>query len=678
MTNATASALDASSMQNPFTHDQLKKMSGAIRALSMDAVQKANSGHPGMPMGMADVATILYSSFLKFDAEYPTWPDRDRFVLSGGHGSMLLYALNYLTGYKKMTIEEIKSFRKLGAITAGHPEVEQDAGIETTTGPLGQGIANAVGMALAERILNARYNNKLVSHYTYVMCGDGDLMEGISHEACSLAGHLKLSKLIVLYDDNGICIDGKTDMTWIDNTPSRFEAYGWDVQSIDGHDYDQIQAAIAKAQGTDTPSLICCKTKIGFGAPTKEGTSSCHGSPLGEDEIKGARKNINWPYPPFEVPEEILSLWRNVGKKNKDALLSWQTHYNESKDKQTFDIQLSGDYSDIIAPVIKELKAEFAADMPKEATRKTSGKCLEKLVPALNTLIGGSADLTGSNNTKVKASTVIDSADYSGNYINYGVREHGMAAIMNGMALHGGFVPYSGTFLQFADYSRPSIRLAALMKQRVIHVLTHDSIGLGEDGPTHQPVEHLAALRAIPNCYVFRPCDGIETAESWELAIDKKDAPSLLALTRQGVPTLCENRADNKTARGAYILKETVGTPEITFFASGSEVEIAHEAYEHFVAQNKAVRLVSVPCMDLLLEQDEDYIRELTCNDSVKVAVEAGIRQPWDRLIGSHGLFIGMSGFGASAPAPVLYEYFGITSKNIIENVEKALKDKLK
>ena len=678
MTNAPASALDNSPAQSPFSQDQLKQMSGAIRALSMDAVQRANSGHPGMPLGMADVATVLYSSFLKFDTQYPTWPDRDRFVLSGGHGSMLLYSLNYLTGYEKFTIEEIKNFRKLGALTAGHPEVEQDAGIETTTGPLGQGIATAVGMALAERILNARYGDDLISHYTYVMCGDGDLMEGISHEACSLAGKQKLSNLILLFDDNNICIDGTVDLTCIDDIPARFKAYEWDVQEIDGHDYSEIEEAIAKAKDTDTPSLICCKTKIGFGAPTKEGTSSCHGAPLGEEEIQGVRKNIDWPHAPFEVPQEVLSLWRDVGKQNKDALLSWQSRYNGSGDKQAFDTQLSGDYEAIIAPVIKELKAGFAADNATVATRKTSGACLEKLVPALNAMVGGSADLAGSNKTKVSSSKVIDSSDYGGNYINYGVREHGMAAIMNGMTLHGGFVPYSGTFLQFADYARPSIRLAALMKQRVIHVLTHDSIGLGEDGPTHQPVEHITALRAIPNCYTYRPCDGIETAESWELSINKKDAPSLLALTRQGLPTLCENRADNMTAKGAYILRETNGEPEITLFASGSEVEIALEAYDHFVAQNKSVRLVSVPCMDLLFEQEEEYIRDLTCNDSIKVAVEAGIRQSWDRLIGPHGIFIGMSSFGASAPSPILYEYFGITSKNIIESVEKVLTDKTK
>lgn len=674
MTNVSAPALDTKVL-SPLSQEDLRTMASAIRALSMDAVQKANSGHPGMPMGMADVATVLYSSFLKFDPKYPTWPDRDRFVLSGGHGSMLLYALNFLTGYEKITLEEIKNFRTLGAITAGHPEIEQDAGIEMTTGPLGQGIASAVGMALAERILNARYGDELMSHYTYVMCGDGDLMEGISHEACSLAGHQNLSKLIVLYDDNGICIDGTTDITFIDNTPQRFESYGWDVQSVDGHDYEDIQTAIEKARKTDTPSLICCRTRIGFGAPTKEGTSSCHGAPLGEEEIKGARKKLNWPHEPFEIPEEILALWRKVGEKNKDDVLSWQERYSNSGEKKDeLAALLKGEYSDIVAQITKELKAEFASEKPKMATRKTSGKCLEKLVPALSALVGGSADLTGSNNTKTSNSTVIDSNDYSGNYINYGVREHAMATAMNGLALHGGFVPYGGTFMQFADYSRPAIRLAALMKQRVIHVLTHDSIGLGEDGPTHQPVEHLAALRAIPNCYTFRPCDGIETAESWELAINKKTAPSLLALTRQGLPTLCENRAGNMTAKGAYILRETSGAPEITLFSSGSEMEITLEAYEYFVAKNKAVRLVSVPCMDLFFEQEDSYIRGLLDNDSLKVSVEAGIRQCWDRIIGQKGLFIGMKGFGASAPAPLLYEYFGITSKNIIETVEDKLK----
>ncbi len=651
--------------------DNFKNMANAIRALSMDAVQRANSGHPGMPMGMADVATVLYSRFLKFDAKNPEWADRDRFVLSGGHGSMLLYSVNYLSGYEKITLDEIKNFRQMGAITAGHPEVEQDAGIEMTTGPLGQGLATAVGMALSERIINARYGDDLMSHYTYVMCGDGDLMEGISHEACSLAGHLNLDKMIVLYDDNNICIDGNTDLTFIDDTPKRFEAYGWDVQEIDGHDHYAIEAAITKAKNTDTPSLICCKTKIGFGAPTKEGSNSAHGAPLGIDEIKGARENLNWNYGEFEVPENILSLWREIGVQSQDRRKEWEERLNASSEKDAFNEILSGDLN--IEHIIKELKDDFAFNKPKKATRQTSGMVLDKLVAASAALIGGSADLTGSNNTKVATSTVINKEDYSGNYINYGVREHGMAAIMNGLTLHSNLVPYAGTFMQFADYSRPSIRLAALMQIRVIHVLTHDSIGLGEDGPTHQPVEHLSALRAIPNCYVYRPCDGIETAEIWELALNNKTAPALMALTRQGLPTLRDNSAENLSAKGAYILKETNDDPEITLFASGSEVEIALGAYDHFVETGRQVRLVSCPCLDLFWEQDGDYIQSLICNKSIKVAVEAGIRQSWDRMIGGHSIFVGMDSFGASAPADELYKHFGITSKAIIERVEAVI-----
>ncbi len=654
-------------------HD-LKQMANAIRALSMDAVEAAQSGHPGAPMGLADVATVLYAKFLKFDPKNPEWADRDRFVLSGGHGSMLLYALNYLTGYEKMTIDQIKNFRQLGYITAGHPEVEQDAGIETTTGPLGQGIANGVGMALAERILNGRYGDALVDHYTYVMCGDGDLMEGISHEACSLAGHLKLGKLIMLYDDNGICIDGKTDLTFIDDTPKRFEAYGWDVQEIDGHDYAAIEAAIAKAQTTDTPSLICCKTKIGFGAPTKEGSNSSHGAPLGADEIKGARENLDWPHAPFEVPDDILGAWRVVGEKSYQKYLDWAERLEEHPRRKDFRDGQKGDLSSQIKPIIAALKKDFANEKPKMATRATSGKVLEKLIPEISMLVGGSADLTGSNNTKVAASVVIDQKDYSGNYINYGVREHAMAAAMNGIALHGGLIPYAGTFLQFADYSRPAIRLAALMEQRVIHVMTHDSIGLGEDGPTHQPVEHLAALRAIPNLNVYRPCDGIETAEAWALAMNSKKTPSILSLTRQGVATLCEDREENMVAKGAYILRENDDTPEVTIFASGSEVEIALEAYETLTGEGINVRLVSVPCMELFWQQDGKYIENLLCNNSVKIAVEAGIRQSWDRILGGHSPFIGMTGFGASAPAGDLYKHFGITAEAVVEAVKKKLK----
>ena len=651
----------------------MRNMANAIRALSMDAVQAAKSGHPGAPMGLADVATVLWSKFLKFDPKNPEWADRDRFVLSGGHGSMLLYAVNYLTGYEKMTLDQLKNFRQLGAITAGHPEVEHDAGVETTTGPLGQGLATAVGMALAERIQNGRYGDKIVDHYTYVMCGDGDLMEGVSHEACSLAGHLNLNKMIVLYDDNNICIDGHTDLTFIDNTVQRFEAYGWDVQEIDGHDFDQIEDAIAKAKISDSPSLICCKTKIGFGAPTKEGSNSAHGAPLGEEEIKGARENLGWPYEPFEIPDEILGAWRAVGQKSYQQFLDWNERLEASEWKECHTKAHAGNYSGAIAPIIAELKKEFAAEKPKKATRQTSGMCLEKLVDRLWLLIGGSADLTGSNNTKVKASKVINKEDYQGNYINYGVREFGMAACMNGLALHGGLLPYAGTFLQFADYSRPAIRLGALMKQRVVHVMTHDSIGLGEDGPTHQPVEHFAAIRAIPNTYLFRPCDGIETAESWEWAINKKDAPSVLALTRQGLPTLCDDREENLTAKGAYILQDCDGEPDVTLFASGSEVHLAVEAAEKIDAN---VRVVSVPCMDLFFEQDSEYFQSLICNKSVKIAIEAGIRQGWDRIIGGHATFIGMKGFGASAPADVLYDHFGITTDAIVEAANKRLSQK--
>ena len=631
----------------------LKQMANAIRALSMDAVQKANSGHPGMPMGMADVATVLFSKFMKFDPKNPTWANRDRFILSAGHGSMLMYALAYLTGYDEMTIDQIKNFRQLGYKTAGHPEHEPEIGVEMTTGPLGQGISTAPGFALAERILNAKYG-KDCDHHTYVICSDGDLMEGISHEACSLAGHLHLTKLIVLYDQNGITIDGSTDLSYTEDPVKRFESYGWEVQVVDGHDHEEIEHAIMRAQATNTPSIICCRTKIGFGAPTKENSSSSHGAPLGDEEIAGARKNLNWPHAPFEVPDDVLAMWRSLGTQSP-------------KDAPTYDIDLSK-----LDEVVADLKKSFAEEKPSKATRQTSGACLEKLVPAITAMVGGSADLTGSNNTKVAASKVIDKKDYAGNYINYGVREHGMAAIMNGLALHGGIIPYSGTFLQFADYSRPAIRLAALMKQRVIHVMTHDSIGLGEDGPTHQPVEHLSALRAIPNCYVYRPCDGVETAECWEIALKNETAPAVMALTRQGLPTLREDDPVNKSSLGAYILEDCADDePEVTIFASGSEVHLAMEAAEQL---GDGVRVVSVPCMELFWEQDSDYIQSLICNKSIKIAVEAGIRQSWDRLIGGHSTFIGMDGFGASAPAPELFKHFGITTEAIVEAVKNKMK----
>jgi len=647
----------------------LKGMANAIRFLTLDAIKKANSGHSGMPMGMADIATVLYSKFLKFDAANPTWADRDRLIVSNGHGSMLLYSLAYLTGYKAMTIEEIKNFRQLHSKTPGHPEVDFAIGVETTTGPLGQGISNAVGFALAERVLNGRFGDDLMNHYTYVFAGDGCLMEGVSHEASSLAGHLQLSKLIVFYDDNNVTIDGTTDLTFIENIPQRYAAYGWDVQTIDGHDPVAIEKAILHAQSTKQPSIICCKTKIGFGTPTLESKPAAHGAITGDDEIAGTRKNLGWAHEPFHVPEDILALWREIGKKGASLSKDWQARLDKSAKKADFLTQFESDVSGTISAIVKDLKASFAKDKPKLATRQTSGAVLEKLIPALPQMVGGSADLTGSNNTKTKTSTVINKENYSGNYINYGVREHGMAAVMNGLALHGGIIPYAGTFLQFADYARPSIRLAALMKQRVIHVMTHDSIGLGEDGPTHQAVEHYAALRAIPNLYFLRPCDGVETAECWELALNAKTTPSVLALTRQALSTVCDDRAENKSAKGAYILSDSEGKPDITIFASGSEVELAIKAKETL---GPKTRVVSVPSMELFFAQDDVYQASLLDNDSKKIAIEAGIRQGWDRIIGRKGIFIGMKSFGESAPYQDLFKHFGITAEAIVAAAQKA------
>lgn len=657
----------------PLSEAQLKKMADAIRFLTLDAIKAANSGHSGMPMGMADIATVLYSKFLQFNPKDPTWFNRDRVIFSNGHGSMLPYSLAYLTGFEKITLDEIKNFRQLGSHTPGHPEVDFDAGIETTTGPLGQGISNSVGFALAERILNARFGDDLVNHYTYVFTGDGCLMEGISHEACSLAGHLKLNKLIVFYDDNNVTIDGTIDITFADDTRKRFEAYGWNTDAVDGHSAAEIEAAIIKAQKSDKPTLIACKTKIGFGCPTQESQPSAHGAITNDDEIAGARKNLDWPHAPFEIPEEILADWRSIGERGRDATHAWKNTVNSADQKDELLAAIALDMAPQIQPLIQQLKEEIAADKPKDATRKSSGKVLAKLIPAVKELVGGSADLTGSNNTKTPDSVIVDANNYDGNYVNYGVREHGMAAAMNGMALHGGVIPYAGTFLQFADYSRPAIRLAALMEQRVVHVMTHDSIGLGEDGPTHQPVEHVAAIRAIPNCYLYRPCDGIETAESWELALNRKDGPSVLALTRQGIPTVNDARKDNMVSKGAYILKDSDGEPDVTLFASGSEVHLAIEAAEQLDAD---VRVVSVPCMELLFEQPGEYFQSLVCNKSVKIAIEAGVRQGWDRIIGGHATFIGMNSFGASAPADQLFEHFGITTKAIVEAAQHRLDQK--
>jgi len=656
---------------------QIIKMANAIRALSMDAVQKANSGHPGMPMGMADVATVLFSDFLKFNPKNPDWADRDRFILSAGHGSMLIYSLLYLTGYEDMTIEEIKNFRQWGAKTAGHPEYGHAKGIETTTGPLGQGIANSVGFAIAEKMLAERFGDEIVDHYTYVIAGDGCLMEGISQEAISLAGHLKLNKLIVLFDDNGITIDGSTDLSTSDDQKKRFEASGWDVQAIDGHNPAAIRTAIKKAKQTSTPSMIACKTTIAYGAPTKAGKNSSHGSPLGDDEIKGTREALGWNSPAFEVPEEILNNWRKIGSHGYEKENAWKEKLNSlTFDKKAeFERLISGKLPSGLKEAIENLKKAYAQEKPSWATRKASGEVLKTLTDLAPELIGGSADLTGSNLTKTDSLKPICADDFSGRYIYYGIREHAMAAAMNGIALHGGFIPFGGTFLVFTDYCRGSIRLSALMQQRVVYVMTHDSIGLGEDGPTHQPVEHLASLRAMPNLNVYRPCDATETAECWQLALESENTPSILALTRQNVPQQRTGfTPENKCAKGAYILAEAKGDLKATIFATGSEVEIAIDAREKLQQKGIGTRVVSVPCVELFEQQNSDYKVSLLCNDSVKVAIEAAIKQGWEKFIGPHGIFIGMSGFGASAPIEDLYENFGITSQNLVNKVGEKIK----
>jgi len=661
-----------------------REMANAIRALAMDAVEQAKSGHPGMPMGMADVATVLWSHYLRFDPENPTWPDRDRFILSAGHGSMLLYALLYLTGYKKMPLEELKKFRQLGSLTPGHPEHDAELDIETTTGPLGQGISNAVGFALAERIMNARFGNELVDHRTFVIASDGDLMEGISHEAASLAGHLKLGRLIVYYDDNKISIDGPTTLAFTEDVQARFRAYGWHVQAIDGHDPAAIKMATEEAlKVTEKPSLIACRTIIGFGAPKKQGTKESHGAPLGAEEVAAARKQLGWNSSPFVVPDDILAAWRKAGMRSGAESALWHKRQSATKDKAEFTRVISGTLPQTLSGTLEQLKQKIATEKPKHATRQSSGAVLEAVLPIMPELIGGSADLTPSNNTQVKNFTPITPSNYGGHYIHFGVREHAMAAAMNGMALHGGIIPYGGTFLQFADYCRPSIRLAALMKQRVIFIMTHDSIGLGEDGPTHQPVEHLAALRAIPNLLVFRPCDGVETVECWDLALQSKNRPSLLSLTRQTVPTVCAGRAKNLSARGGYVLAEADMSSEtlskvidgraITIIATGSEITLALEARTQLQKDGIATAVVSMPCTQLFEEQDEDY-RASVLGVAPRIAIEAGIRQGWERYIGDEGAFIGMSGFGASAPAEQLYKYFGITADNIVTVAKKLRK----
>ena len=653
-----------------------KDMANAIRFLAMDAVEKAKSGHPGMPMGMADVATVLFSRFLKFDAAAPDWPDRDRFILSNGHGSMLLYALLYLTGYPDMTIEEIRNFRQLGSKTAGHPEFGAAPGIETTTGPLGQGLANGVGMALAERMLAARYGDDIVDHHTYVFAGDGCLMEGISHEAISLAGHLKLSKLIVLFDDNDISIDGAVSLSCNDDQLARFGASGWHVQSVDGHDPEAIAGAIAEARESDRPSMIACRTVIGYGAPNKQGSESTHGAALGEGEIAATREALGWPYEPFEVPDAILGAWRKTGHQSGGERGSWQARHDvmDEPTRETFDRVMAGDLPASWEKAVQDLKRKIAADQPKLATRQASKNTLDVLAAAIPELVGGSADLTGSNLTQGAGMKPVTADDFSGNYIYFGIREHAMAAVMNGIALHRGLVPFGGTFLVFTDYCRPAIRLSSLMHQRVIYVMTHDSIGLGEDGPTHQPVEHLASLRAIPGLRVFRPCDATETVECWALALESMNAPSVLALTRQGVPSVRKVfTADNLCAKGAYVLAEADGKRRATILATGSEIEIALAARETLQGEGIGTAVVSAPCLELFEAQDKAYRDSVLGPDSLRIAVEAASPMSWDRYVAPDGICIGMTSFGASAPATVLYEHFGITPAAVVDAVKARL-----
>jgi len=650
-----------------------KDMANAIRFLSADAVQKAKSGHPGMPMGMADVATVLFTKYMNFDPKQPKWADRDRFVLSAGHGSMLMYSYLYLTGYEDMTIEEVRNFRQLGAKTAGHPEYGHATGIETTTGPLGQGITTAVGMAIAEKLQNARYGDEVVNHFTYVIAGDGCLMEGISHEAISTAGHLNLNKLIVFWDDNEITIDGNLGVAASDNQLKRFEASGWDAQAIDGHNPDEIAAAIEKAQKSGKPSLIACKTKIGKGAPTLEGSHKTHGAPLGDDEIAQMRKDLGWDAAPFEIPSDILNAWREAGARGAATREAWQERFNELDldAQETFVRTNDGGLPENWIDSANAYKKQLCEDAPKKATRQASQMALNALCEMIPEMLGGSADLTGSNLTKADSQKSVTTDDFSGNYMHYGIREFGMAAFMNGIALHGGFVPYGGTFLVFADYMRAAMRLSALMEQRVIYVLTHDSIGLGEDGPTHQPVETVASLRALPNTNVFRPADAVETLECWMLALQSEKTPSALALSRQGLPAVrTEYSEENKSAKGAYVLREADGLRKATIIATGSEVEIAMQARDVLQSDGIPTAVVSMPCWELVEKQDDAYKHD-TLGDGVRVAVEAGLQMGWDRYIGQNGAFIGMTGFGASAPADKLYEHFGITSEAVVQAVKE-------
>lgn len=653
-----------------YNHNEANsKMADAIRFLAADAINKSNSGHPGMPLGMADVATVLFTKFIKINPADARWFDRDRFVLSAGHGSMLLYSVLYLLGYPDISLDDIKNFRQFGSKTAGHPEYGHLAGIDMTTGPLGQGITSAVGMALAERKLNAKFGDALCNHYTYVIAGDGCLMEGISEEAISLAGHWKLNKLIVFWDNNNITIDGTVDKASSVDQVKRFKAAGWNVIEVDGQNQKKIAKAVVKAQKSTKPTLIACKTTIGFGAPTKCGTSSCHGSPLGVEELAAMRKNLNWNYEPFEVPAEVLQAWREAGKRSAEEYDRWSAAAEKNKE-----------FADVVAGRLPRgwekgldaLKNQAVAEQTKVATRKASQMCLEKIVPAVPEIIGGSADLAASNLTFVKGMKTITAGDYDGNNVMYGIREHAMAAIMNGMALHGGVIPYGGTFFVFSDYMRPSIRLSALMSLRVIYVLTHDSIGVGEDGPTHQPIEHLASYRAMPNVLMFRPCDVVETAEAWQLAVETENKPSLLALSRQNLPTLRRETAENLSAKGGYVISDADKGKErrATIIATGSEVSIAVEAQALLRKEGIETAVVSMPCTELFDAQDKKY-RDGVLGNAPRIVVEAASPFGWDKYLGGQGEIIGIDGFGASGPAGELYKHFGITAEAVAEKVRK-------
>lgn len=653
-----------------------KDLTNAIRFLSIDAVQKANSGHPGLPMGMADVATVLFKYYLRFNPKNPSWINRDRFVLSAGHGSMLLYSLLYLTGYKSVSIRDIQNFRQLNSICAGHPEYKKNSGIETTTGPLGQGLSNAVGMAIAEEIMKKKFSSSLINHKTYVIASDGDFMEGISHEVMSLAGHLKLKNLIVLFDNNKISIDGSTKLTVSDNYKKRFESYGWSFQEINGHNEKQISKAIKKSLNSKKPNLISCKTIIGYGSPNKSGKASSHGAALGEKEVQLVRKKLHWKFEPFVVPKEILNEWRRIGEKGILKEKNWNDVYSKKnkKIKDEFSRIINNKLPKDFDKIIEELKKKFFDSKPNIATRQASANFLEEITKNLPELVGGSADLSGSNNTKTKHSSILKPANFSGNYIHYGVREHGMAGIMNGMALHGGLLPYGGTFLIFLDYCKPSLRLSAFMGLKVIYIFSHDSIGLGEDGPTHQPIEHLAHLRAIPNLNVFRPADIIETLECWEIALKSSTNPSVIALSRQKIPFVTETLTNkNMSNLGGYELKKTNSNPDITLIASGSEVQIAIDALNKLKEANINSKVVSMPCQELFDKQSREYREQVIEKNSKKISLEASSIFGWEKYVGTEGSSLGMKSFGKSAPYKTIYEDFNLTSNNVVMIAKKML-----